>query len=48
MEHKSKYNSEEQIFAAHARDQDPNQEQGNQNAEPVEEQDFKQLGKVHS
>lgn len=47
-EHKSKSNSVGPTFAAHARDPEPNQEQENQNVEPVEEQDSKQLGKVHS
>ena len=48
MEHKSRFNSVGPTFAAHVKDPEPNQEQVNQNVEPAEEQDFKQLGKVHS
>jgi len=48
MELKKLFHLEEQIYAEHAKDLNQNQEQGKQLAELVEEQDFKQLDKVHS
>ncbi len=48
MELKKLFHLEERIYAEHAKDLNQNQEQGKQLAELVEEQDFKQLDKVHS
>jgi hypothetical protein len=48
MERKKLFHLEERIYAEHAKDLSQNQEQEKQLAELVEEQDFKQLDKVHS